>query len=192
MLLPNVAWFTVEMSNPKARARGIRRCRNIILSSLLAGENCYIHFVSGVSRAPVAAAVLAGFLHKEPVQTALGRVNMLRNTKMHHQHGMMGRWCDAVAGEHPYVYPQFECFSVAKKVGYWNARVHATGSGGREPLCFMKRSGNGRRIQGDITTTHDPVEAKQELASRFCVDCFEQLRASVRVQLWEGGCNLDD
>ena len=47
VMLPGVAWFTVEMSNPNARARGIRRCRNIILSSLLAGENCYIHCVTG-------------------------------------------------------------------------------------------------------------------------------------------------
>ena len=81
---------------------------------------------------------------------------------------------------------------MAKKVGYTNARVHAAGSDGREPICFMKRSGNGRRIQGEVTATVDPVEARQELACRFCTDCFELLRASVRVDLWAAGFDLDD
>jgi len=192
VMLPGATWFTVEMSNPKARSRGIRRCRNIILSSLLAGENCYIHCVSGVSRAPVAAAVLAAFLHRESVQAALGRVNMLRQCKMHHQRNMMGRWTEAVASEPPSIFPQFQCFSAAKLVGYRNARVRASGGDGREPICFMKRSGKGRTIQGEILTTVDPAEARQVLAARFCTDCFELLRASVRSELWEAGFDLND
>jgi len=190
--IPGAVFFNVEMSNAKARGPCIRRCRNIILSSLLDGENCYIHCVSGVSRAPVAAAVLTAFLHREPVQTALGRVNMLRQTKQHHQRSMMGNWCTVVAGERPIVFPQFQCFSASKQVGYRNARLHAAGGDGHEPICFMKRSGEGRRLRGEVLTTVDIAEARQTMAARFCTDCFCLLRAGVRKEVWDAGFNLND
>ena len=104
----------------------------------------------------------------------------------------MGKWCVAVASEDPNIFPQFACFSVAKRVGYEKARVHAASADGREPICFMKRAGKFRCIQGEVTTAADAVEARKGLSARFCTYCYELLRAGVRGSIWKAGFKLDD
>ena len=61
-IIPDTMAFRCEMSNSRQRLADMRALKPRVVNSLRQGDNAYIHCVSGISRAPFAAAVLASSL----------------------------------------------------------------------------------------------------------------------------------
>ena len=59
MLIPNTVTFRCEMSNPHARLDDMNVLKSCLVNSLRQGDNAYVHCISGISRAPMAAAAVA-------------------------------------------------------------------------------------------------------------------------------------
>ena len=62
MYIPDTVIFRCEMSNAKARRADMRALKSCLLNSLRQGDNAYVHCVSGISRAPMAASVMGALL----------------------------------------------------------------------------------------------------------------------------------
>ena len=74
-----------------------------LFNSLRQGENAYVHCVSGISRAPVAAAVMSAVLMNISFNEARGIIDLVRNVKFDDRRGkqpsMIGDWIDKVLRE---------------------------------------------------------------------------------------------
>ena len=65
VIIPNAEFFKLEMSNPKMRQHDFRKLRTTVIIPFRQGNNAYVHCVTGLSRAPVAACILVSSLMKK-------------------------------------------------------------------------------------------------------------------------------
>ena len=52
----------------------------MIVHFLFGGDNVVVHCMTGLARGPFAAALIAAIAHKEDLDTAMRRIELLRNT----------------------------------------------------------------------------------------------------------------
>ena len=78
-LIPGTMPFRCEMSNSRQRLTDMRALKPRVVNSLRQGDNAYIHCVSGILRAPVAAAVLASSLMNISFERAKYIISQVRN-----------------------------------------------------------------------------------------------------------------
>ena len=70
------------MSNSGIREHDFRKLRTSLLTSLRQGDNAYVHVMTGLCRAPLAASLLASLLMNEDVDAAMSRVTDLGNVQL--------------------------------------------------------------------------------------------------------------
>ena len=63
--IPDAEFFKLEMSNPGERQQDFRKLRTPLLTSLRQGDNAFVHCMTGLCRAPLAASLLASLLMNE-------------------------------------------------------------------------------------------------------------------------------
>jgi len=188
MRMPGTLGFRCEMSNPQARVRDMRALKSCLVNSLWQGDNAYVHCVSGISRAPMAASVMIAMAMGISFERAKDIVNQTRNVSF--QKGemrMQGDWIEAMLREgvtRAVVPTGFSC-----RVSNPNeVVVHATTVvvGSTEPICRWKKGAAGKQdFKGDIITVASIEEASNQFGGRFCVNCEALLRASLRLQVEE-------
>ena len=81
MIIPDSLVFRCEMSNPHDRLKDMQELLPCVLNSLRQGDNAYCHCVTGVSRAPRAAAVISAKLMGITFEQAQYIIDQVRNIK---------------------------------------------------------------------------------------------------------------
>ena len=176
MLIPGTVVFRCEMSNRHTRLADMRVLKPCLVNSLRQGDNAYVHCVSGISRAAMAAAVMSSILMGISFEKAKDIINQTRNVSFDKaEQRMQGAWIDGVIREgvtNAVVPTGFSCrISNPEEVV-----VHATASvnGGTEPICRWKKGAAGKQDFKSNTITVDSVEqAANQFSGRFCVNCDE-------------------
>ena len=79
MYIPGTIPFRCEMSNPHARLSDMRVLKPCLVNSLRQGDNAYVHCISGITRAPMAAAVMSAGLMGISLEEAKNIISQTRN-----------------------------------------------------------------------------------------------------------------
>ena len=186
MFIPNTVSYRCEMSNPKARTTDMQALKSIVVNSLRQGDNAYVHCVSGISRAPMAAAVMCSILMGITFDQAKDLIGQTRNVRFDGgEQCMQGAWIEGVIKDEVTNAEAPTGFS-CRVVNPDDVVVHATTlvDGGTEPICRWKKGATGKRdFKGDIITVESVEQASTQFGGRFCVNCETLLRASLRLQV---------
>ena len=188
MHIPGAILFRCEMSNPHARLQDMQMLRPCVVSSLRRGDDAYIHCVSGITRAPMAAAVLSAMLMGITLDEAKNIINQTRNVSFHSGRNLDGAWIPKLLREgwHGLLLVEptgFSC-SAARTT---NKVVHATTiivgnkATNKTPVCRWRDPNTGDQ---DLTLTATSIEqAASQFGGRFCASCKSLLRASLQLQV---------
>jgi len=198
MLIPGTKTFRCEMSNPAARLSDMRALKSCLVNSLRQGDNAYVHCVSGLARAPMAAAVMCAMLMGISLEQAKDIISQTRNVKFGRgeQH-MQGAWIDSVIreGVTSAVAPTgFSCrvsnpdevvvHATTVAEGLSQCVPHQRAVQCIEPICRWKKGAVGKQdFKRDSITVESIEEAAVQFGGRFCVNCEVLLKASSRLQV---------
>ena len=185
MHIPETVLCRCEMSNPHARLSDMRWLKPCLVNSLRQGDNAYVHCISGITRAPMAAAVMSAILMGISFDEAKNIISQTRNVDFASGQRLQGAWIDRVLREGVTEAEEPTGFSccVANKD---NIVVHATTfvDGGTEPICRWKKGAAGKRdFKGNIMTAETIERASNQFGGRFCANCEALLKASLKVQV---------
>ena len=92
MIIPDTRLLRCEMSREDHREHDMEAIIPLLADSLRQGNNAYIHCVSGISRAPLAAAILCAVFMNISFGRAKDIITQIRNIKDHPE--MEGPWID--------------------------------------------------------------------------------------------------
>ena len=183
ILLPNTLVIRIEMSNPNRRSQDFRAAVQPIVHSLYGGDNVLVHCMSGLARGPMAAALISAVAHHESLQTAMDRIECLRNTQLPDRawNSMGGIWAIQAVQMDPRL-PRYPVgFAAALGDGAVAHAVLLDEEDRYVPLC------KGR--QGEVMTCKRGLAFEETVArirlysSRFCRECRPLLIASQQVQV---------
>ena len=189
MVIPNTIVFRCEMSNPRIRGGDLRLLLPCLINSLRQGDNAYIHCVSGLSRAPVAAAIASAELMCISFDDAKYIVDQVRHVKFEGYKGstrdLEGPWIDAIlhTTTPEAVAPTgFSCRLTRGAEGLVHASVPF--EDGTAPVCrWRKGPANRRTFKAAVETVGSLEEAQAQFGGKFCSSCAPLLRASLRVKI---------
>ena len=157
-----------------------------MLNSLRQGDNAYVHCVTGVSRAPRAAAVIGAKLMGITFEKAKYIITQVRNIKCDRsEKGMEGPWTNTVlrGGETNAAAPTgFSCRAPITGT----VTVHATTlvNGRARAICHGKVGATGARdLEDGVTTTESIEAAARDMGGTFCAACKSLLRASLILKI---------
>ena len=186
MLIPETKAFRCEMSNPQTRLADMRTLMSCLVNSLRQGDNAYVHCVSGLSRAPMAAAVMGSMLMGISFEETQDIIHQIRNVSFDkEEQRMQGAWIDEVLRgrvTNAAVPTGFSC----QVSNPYVVVVHATTlvEGATEPICRWKKGAEGKQnFKRDSITVESIEKASIEFGGRFCVNCEFLLKASLRLQV---------
>jgi len=183
MIIPDTVQFRCEMSNPHARLADMRMLKSCLVNSLRQGDNAYVHCVSGISRAPMAAAVMSAMLMGITFEEAQGIIDQTRNVSFAKgEQRMQGAWIYRVLREpvtNAEVPTGFSCSAVKQGA----VLVHATivDRGDTEPICRWKREAC--TFRGLIMTRDTVEQMSSQFGGKFCANCQALMKASLRLQV---------
>jgi hypothetical protein len=183
MIIPGTVVFRCEMSNPNERLSEAQLARTHLVNSLRQGDNAFIHCISGISRAPLCAAVMSAILMGISLERAKNIVGQVRNVR--DETNMEGPWIDQMLRSSPTeaeVPTSFSCRSARP----CDVIVHATTAvkGGVQPICRWKKGAVGKHaFKGNILTRGSVEQASRDFAGKFCENCEPLLRASLRMEV---------
>ena len=191
MQIPGTLAFRCEMSNRHTRGTDLRALLPCLINSLRQGDNAYIHCVSGISRAPVAAAITSAKLMNTTFEDAKYIIEQVRNVKFEGYNGnprdLEGPWIDAILDM---TIPEtvaptgFSCRPTRDTHGVVHASVES--DEGLGPICRWKRGPTDRKHYRAAVTTVTSLElAAAQFGGKFCSICAQSLRASLRVKINE-------
>jgi hypothetical protein len=184
MSIPDTLVFRCEMSNPGARLRDMQALLPCVLNSLKQGDNAYCHCVTGVSRAPRAAAAIGAKLMGITFEQAMYIIGQVRNIKSDKDEKKMeGLWADSIlrGGDTNVVAPTgFSCR--APITGFTRFTLHATTlvNGRALAICHGEAGATGTHDLEDGVITARSIEAAAfDMGGTFCATCKSLLKASL-------------
>ena len=78
MCIPGALVFRCDVSDPIKRASDLEALKDRVISSLRQGDNAYVHYVAGIKRAPIVAAILSAMLMGIKLDEAKDIINQSR------------------------------------------------------------------------------------------------------------------
>jgi hypothetical protein len=185
-LIPGTMAFRCEMSNSRQRLTDMRALKPRVVNSLRQGDNAYIHCVSGISRAPVAATVLASSLMDISFERAKYIISQVRNVDFSGKsEEEMQRGWDTILHEAVSSTPSPTGFS-CRTSNPDEVVVHATRTvaNSLEPICRWKKGVAGKQdFKRDTITVPTIEEASNLFGGTFCANCIPLLRASLALDV---------
>ena len=122
----------------------MRALKPCLVNSLRQGDNAYVHCVSGISRAPMASAVIGSILMGISFEKAKDIINQTRNVSFDKaEQKMQGAWMDSVIREgvtNALVPTGFSEARMFRVLWAEDAAIHAIAmvNGSPEPICHWK------------------------------------------------------
>lgn len=80
--LRGAIYYQIIAGHERFREQDWMRIRQRVLSSIRAGDNAYVHCVSGLSRAPSVATLMVAHLMNMSVESAVRHIEDFRNTEL--------------------------------------------------------------------------------------------------------------
>ena len=181
IFIPDAEYFRLEMSNPGSRQWDFRKLRTALLTSLRQGDNAYVHCMTGLCRAPLAASMLTSLIMNEDVDAAMKRVESLRNVQLDAAFASMGgSWMGKLVNERCAVHAQSDCYLVETS-RLASTVVHAGVAGEKDhPLCKWRK---GVALTWRYMARLETPEEARSYSDAFCPDCCVKLPASRRTQV---------
>jgi hypothetical protein len=182
MHIPGAILFRCEMSNQYARLLDMQMLRPCVIDSLRQGDNAYIHCVSGITRAPLAAALLCATLMNINLDEAMYIINQCRNVDFNSGRNMHGAWIPKLLEESHSAAEEPTGFSCSVTKGS-NKVVHATTftKSGKMPICRWK---DWNSDDQDLSLTAQSIErASSQFGGIFCAHCKSLMRATLQMQV---------
>ena len=189
--IPGTLAFRCEMSNIHKRGPDLRALLPCLINSLRQGDNAYIHCVSGISRAPVAAAITSAKLMNTTFEKAKYIIGRVRNVKFEGYEGnpkdLEGPWIDGILHMTiPETVAPTGFSSCSTRDTHRLVHASVESDEGLGPICRWKRGPNNRKHYRSAVTTVTSLElAAAQFGGRFCSVCTASLRASLRVKIDE-------
>ena len=184
--IPDTMAFRCEMSNSRQRLTDMRLLKPRVVNSLRQGDNAYIHCVTGVSRAPVAAAVIASSLMDVSFGRAKYIINQARNVDFRGKsEEEMQRGWDNILREAVSSTPSPTGFT-CRNSSPGEVVVHATRmiANNLEPICRWRRGVAGEQgFKRGTITVPTIEEAANQFSGTFCTSCTPLLRASLALDV---------
>jgi hypothetical protein len=186
MSIPDTLVFRCEMSKASARLKDMQALMPYLLNSLRQGDNAYVHCVTGVSRAPRAAAVISAKLMGITFEQAKYIIDQVRNIKNDGgEERMEGLWAEGILryGDTIPVAPTgFSCRSPI--IGLTRFTLHATTmvNGRALAICHAVSGATGTYdLQDGVITARSIEAAARDMGSycTFCATCKSLLKASL-------------
>ena len=184
MIIPDTLVFRCEMSNPHARLKDMHELLPCVLNSLRQGDNAYCHCVTGVSRAPRAAAVISAKLMGITFEQAQYIIDQVRNIKSDkNEKSMEGLWADSILrqGDTNVVAPT-GFSSRAPITGFYGLTLHATTlvNGRALAICHGEAGATGTHdLQDGVITARSIEAAARDMGGTFCATCKSLLKVSL-------------
>ena len=183
MYIPRATTFRCEMSHPRLRQAEMRALMPILVNSLRQGDNAYVHCVSGLSRAPMAATVMCAVLMGISIEEAKDIINQTRNVDFWGARRMQGPWMNQILREHWTNAESPTGFSreASEQPCWMYTTVHATimTDVGAGPICRH----NGKSTGILIATVETLEQASKQFGGNFCPYCHALLRASLKSEV---------
>ena len=188
MHIPGTLSYRCEMSNPRARLIDMRLLRSTLVNSLRQGDNAYVHCVSGISRAPMATAVICSLLMNISLNESQRIINSVRNVNFQKSDRMEGEWIECIIkeGVMPTEVPTgFSCCTARRT----DDLVHATtlANGVAAPICRRKEGAvtEPQTFKGSTLTVDSIEEASNQFGGKFCGNCRQLVKASLKLKIDE-------
>ena len=89
--IPNSVHFKLEMSHDGKRGPDLSKLRACVVNSLRQGDNAYVHCMTELARAPMAAAILCCILMDLDLDDSMDRIDRLRNVQFDKMTRNIGR-----------------------------------------------------------------------------------------------------
>jgi len=199
--IPETVRFRFEMSNPQVRSRDFRKLRTCFINSLRQGDNAYVHCISGLSRAPMAATLLSARLMNISFTEALDNIRQTRN--IHFDKGesrMQGPWMNIVLSEEvartvaPTGFSQWTTTRVTAPEGQpsrasQHKMIHAiiVDEEIMKPICCWKKDTQWEALRryGNAVASIEEAESQfgGKFGGKFCADCESMLQASLKIKV---------
>jgi hypothetical protein len=184
--IPGTMAFRCEMSNSRQRLTDMRALKSRVVNSMRQGDNAYIHCVSGISRAPAAAAVVGSSLMDISFERAKYIISQVRNVDFDGkgEKEMQKGW-DTIIHEAVASTPAPTGFS-CRTSNPDEVMVHATRTvrNGLEPICRWKKGVAGKQdFKRDTITVETVEQASNLFGGTFCANCIPLLRASLALDV---------
>jgi hypothetical protein len=181
MWIPGTKSFRCEMSRAQSRSRDVRALMPCLFNSLRQGDNAYVHCISGVTRAPMAAALFSAKLMGVSFKEAQDIVNQTRHVTFESESHMVGPWIDTVLREEvaEFMVPSgFCCWLMESQIV-----VHATAvtDEGTRPICNLPLAE--QQFAHNCVTVGSVEKAASEFGGRFCNNCECIMKASLQIQV---------
>jgi len=193
-LIPWTRAFRFDIAEPCGRSRELRALRECVVNSLKQGDNAYVHCISGISEAPMAAALLSAMLMKISFEAAQGIINQVRNVSFgKSEDHMLGNWIDTLLREDipgGVIPTGFSGRAVDKDEMVVHAMAATEGS--TEPICRImssrQRQRRGRKHECWEASQYSIAvgsveEAVNQFGGRFCGACEGWLKESLKIQV---------
>jgi hypothetical protein len=186
--IPNTRYVRLEMSNPSCRSADLRACAPLVVHSLYGGDNAVVHCMTGLCRAPFAAALLSSIVHAEELPAAIERITSLRNTQLQKAiRSMGGHWTSTAVQMELSLSRYPSGFAAANQE---TALAHAILRDPYEadsifPLCKWKKGIPQQQAYKKDPNVAETVREMAVFAARFCNDCKALLIASLQVEVDE-------
>jgi hypothetical protein len=181
--IPECISFKLEMSNPSVRARHLATLMPILGSSLMAGDNAYIHCMTGLCRGAMAAGILTAALERIPLGVALRRVDTLRGVTIGKAaQSMGGRWAEQGALAEISLFTPPELFAICSHSRLPRAHAVVVKRSALVALCKLRKGGTEEELRSAVTVFGDLKEARKA-CQFFCLDCVKKMIASAQLEV---------
>ena len=179
--LPHAVVMQMAVTSPSSRDADWKALIREILTSVMRGDNAYIHCMAGVHRAPLVAAMVRAVLHDEDFSCAADKINAVRQIEMGEVVGKIGKvWIEkALQLQPPKLYPAVQAWTTSNLIG--PGRVHSASDSGNgwQPLCQWKCTGQKAYYRKEPVLALSLTEASS-WGKEFCRECLLRSPASVR------------
>ena len=191
IILPECCYYKLEISHPTKCEEDFRKIRSYVLTSLVEGDNVYVHCITGKTRGPMGAAILRALATNTKLESSVKMVQRLRNCEVRRRYKErllnQSDWMEEALSEKVFMCPQYDIFAAYGHVIHKKRIVHPcivieeTFEGGRQednlyPLCqwVLGEEAEPMKKNGCITCQEIDVVA-QELGTTICEECLEQM-----------------
>ena len=197
MFIPGTIDFRFDIANPQSRTADLKAMKSCLVDSLRQGDNAYVHSVSDISTAPIAAATLGAILMGISFWEAqniieqtcsMARSSFIRWANRKYRHGTRedAAWIISALREevtHEVAPTGYSYHTAGLNAGLVHATILVDAHS--RPICGCTQGNpTNQDFKCDIITKGSMKEAANQLGHpKFCADCEILLKASLRIQV---------
>jgi len=201
LIIPGTCYYKMEISHPTKCEQDFTELKSDVLTSLVAGENVYVHCITGITRGPLGAAILRAMATNTTLEQSVQMVQRLRRCdveqRFRERSRLQDKWMKRALEERVPIYPSFDAYGACGRTTHRKRVVHVIVFAGEQseerepevdayPLCQWMLGEDAMPLKRGYLTCKEPEEVPQKLGTRFCGECMKKMPARDRLDILEG------